>query len=286
MEGIIRFAKTEDIPALKSLWQSAFGDTPEGTLFYFARRHKNQNMLVYEMEGRPVAMLSMLPVTLNIAGQQLPGRYVFGVATDEKWRGKGISSQLLDRAHHHMRDMGAKAALLAPAEQSLFAFYEKRGYQTLFYADTATVRGADLLPYAGQCRDATLDEFASLRDAAFSDSQLYAQWDREALRYILASAKLYGSAVLYARDGDMEGCALVEPMDAGRVRVTDMALKGMMPLHFLAALHHAVRAEEYVLRVAEDLWPGATKQPLGMIHPLAKLPKLEGTPPYLALIKD
>lgn len=286
MEGLIRFARPSDIPALKSLWQKAFDDTPEGTLFYFARRHLPPNMLVYEAEGQPVAMLTMLPVTLHFAGEARPGRYIFAVATDEGFRGKGLSTRLLEAAHQHMRDQGDAAAVLAPAEKSLFSFYEKRGYQTTFYADHALIQGEDLPPYAGLCREATVQEHQALRDQAFAQSRLYVAWDEPALAYAMTSTRLYGGVTLYAQDGGMAGSALCEWLDDHRVRITDMALEGMLPLHLLAALHSRLQAKEYHLRVAEGLWPGADKQPLGMMYPLQPLPAAQGTPPYLALIKD
>ena len=286
MGGLIRFAVPEDVPQLKMLWQDAFEDTPQGTLFYFARRHRADNMLVYEQEDKPLGMLTMLPMQLRMGDVSLPARYIFAVATDKAARGRGISTKLLDAAHQHMLESGDAAAVLAPAEPSLFAFYQKRGYQTVFYADHAVVEAAQLPPYAGQCRDITKEEYQALRDAAFDSSRLFVRFDGEALAYIMASARLYGGRVLYAEDGDMKGAALCEWLDDDTVRITDMALLGMMPLHFLAAVQRELKAKCYHLRVQEGLWPVAERLPLGMLHPLQPLPQTEGTPPYLALIKD
>ena len=286
MEGLIRFAAPGDNPALKALWQQAFDDTPEGTLFYFARRHKPENTLLYAQGAEPLAMLTMLPITLDFAGRQLPGRYLFAVATREDARGRGLSTQLLEAAHRHMEGQGVAASVLAPAQASLFAFYEKRGYQTHFYADTITVPAGDIPPYAGQARELTAQDYLALRDSAFSASSLFVRWDEAALQYVLASTRLYGGLGLYAQDGDTRGCALCDPLEDGRVRVTDMALEGMMPLHLLAALHQRLNARAYELRVGEGLWPGARRQPLGMLCPLRPLPDTQGAPPYLALIKD
>ena len=55
--------------------------------------------------------------------------YIYGVATFKKYRGMGIAGMLLGKAHSRLKEMGYDAAILVPAEPSLFPFYEKIGYK-------------------------------------------------------------------------------------------------------------------------------------------------------------
>ena len=288
MDRVIRFAIPQDVPVLKTLWINSFGDTPQGTDLFFSQRHKNENMLVCAEDDVPVAMLSMLPVMLQYNAMPVSGRHIYGVGTDEKYRGQGISTNLLAAAHDWMRGRGDKAAVLAPANDTLFKFYEKRGYSTMFYSDQLTVPGSAIAeaPRGTLCRPATLEHFALFRDARHMSSALFVVWPEDALEYYMDFVKEYGGRVLYVRSRAGEGTAVCLPVGDKTVRVTDVSNLGLTPMEMLSALHTLMGAETYQMHLPEDSFPGAQKRPLGMLHPLGELPELDGDKPYLALIKD
>lgn len=288
MDRLIRFADSGDLPALKSLWMKSFGDTQSGTDFFFSARHENENMLVCAQNDVPIAMLSMLPVTLQYNAVPMKGRYIYGVATDEKYRGQGISTGLLDVAHEWMKEKGDKAAVLAPANDALFHFYEKRGYETIFYSDQVMVEKSEIAeaPPGTICRPATLEHFALFRNALHMSSALYVLWDEKALQYYMDFVEVYGGCVLYVRAHAGEGTAVCLPVSENTVRITDMSNLGLAPMEMLSALHTYIGADTYQLHLPEGSYAGARRKPLGMLYPLDELPRLEGEKPYLALIKD
>ena len=283
---MIRFALDSDREQLWALWEEAFGDTPEDTQDYFARRHQNDCMLVDVEDGEIAGMLSLLPVTLASQGREFPARYIYGVATRQSFRGQGISTRLMEYTHDFMKEQGEKAAILVPASPSLFDFYGKRGYKSVFFLDTAQVMAAQIpsSPIDGHVAPCDAAAFTRIRDKAFSSSGLYARWDKRAVDYAITSHSSSGGVLHFEALGG-EGCALWERQEDG-VLVRELALVNMDVHAALCLLHKALNAALYRLRLMPGSFPGAVSHPFGMIHWLIKEPELPGGPPYLALALD
>ncbi|MGI6238061.1 MAG: GNAT family N-acetyltransferase [Christensenellales bacterium] len=280
---MIRFAEKGDREALKRLWAEVFGDSPEAVDFYFEHRHSDEGMLVYEADGEIGGMLSILPMTLASGDAQLPGGYIYAVATAPAHRSRGIATQLLYAAHDWMRARGYAAAVLVPASPGLFDYYAKRGYRAAFYLDIRTHR-ADALPRfpeGGAYAPCDAQTYARIRDAAFASSALYARWDARAVSYAARTLEPVGGVLRLAL-GAGEGCAAWERETAGGVHVRELALRGIEVSDALAILHRALGAPHY--RVRHQAGEGAT--PFGMITWLAPAPKWAGGAPYLGLALD
>jgi len=284
---MIRQPRDSDLPELISLWQEAFGDAEEEAAFYFRLRHRHGNMLVMEKEGRIAGMLSMLPVTLTAKSFCIPGRYVFAVATKKENRGQGISTALLDAAHEAMRREGTAVSLLVPADDGLYAFYRKRGYQTAFYLHEIILSAEEISPSpaTGEVSLCGADEYFRIRSAAFTSSKLFAQWDRDALEFVRRSAEASGGALLRLRAGNAEAAAVCEVRE-GIVRVSELALDGFIWRDAMALIHRHFKAERYILRLPEGMLGRDSLRPFGMIRWLREPPQMEGSPPWLALAKD
>lgn len=283
---MIRFSLDSDLDQLKALWEEAFGDTPEDTEDYFARRHQNGCMLVDVRENEIAGMLSLLPVTLASQGREFPARYIYGVATKQSFRGRGISTQLMEYTHEFMKNRGEKAAILVPASPSLFDFYGKRGYKTVFFLDTIQVEANKIpsLPVGGRIGRCDIPAYTRLRDKAFSSSSLYARWDEHAVAYAVTSLSFPGG-LLHLEVSGGEGCALWERQEDG-ILVRDLALANMDVPMALSLLHRELNAPLYRLRLMPGCFPGASPLPFGMIRWLEAEPVLAGGPPYLSLALD
>ena len=284
---MIRFAKDEDHPQLKVLWNQVFGDSEAAIDFYFSNRHQNQNMLVYEVEEVIAGMLTMLPVQLAFGPEMHSGRYIYAVATAPAYRKQGISTQLLQHCHAYMKARGEMAAILAPASESLFAFYEKRGYETVFLIDSTTLHSSDLLPcpLEASCTSCLVQDFFRLRNAAFSDSSLFVRWGEDALEYIIRGAQAFGDGVYYFRTESGEGCAVCG-WRGQKIFIREIALLQIDIPTAVSVLHQTLGADEYVLRLPAGSLNGIVSQPFGMIHYLGDAHLLKGKPPYLSLVLD
>jgi len=224
-----------------ALWSACFGDPPGALAAYFNLRHRDEYMPVWAQDGAIVGMLSMLPVALRVGGASYPGRYVFAVATDPAWRGRGISTQLLAFAHDWMRQNGVRLSALVPADQGLFDFYGRRGYKTYFYQRRLSLSPAELpLPPVG-ARVARCDAAAWLeaRDRAF-EACPFVRWGEDALAFMMNDEWLDGGGV--ARVDTPTGRAIAAwDWDGDQAVVRELALQGLAAPQALAALHELTR---------------------------------------------
>ncbi len=297
---MIRLSRPEDLPQARALWMQAFHDSPEATDFYFAHRNRWQNLLVEVENDQLRGMLTMLPLDLWMAGQALPARYFFAIATDERFRGQGISTRLMAHAEDLARQQGCAAALLVPANAPLFDFYGKRGYATTFHYDRLELT-PDLLPPCpdgAQLLPCTAEHMLRLRNAAFGGSRLYARWGLEALTYVERAATVYEAPLLRFEMQGGEGYAYAE-WEGEALVIKDLALQNLSVPQALAIVHGQLGAPRYVVRLAEGVGQAALDEleqtagtgclvsaPFGMLKPLMPLPQAQGTAPYLSLGKD
>lgn len=286
---MIRFAEDKDQSQVKTLWRDVFGDSAEAIDFYFSNRHENQNMLVAEEDGVITGMLTMLPLLLGFGQVMRPGRYIYAVATAPAYRNQGISTQLLVYCHTYMAKNKETAAVLTPASDSLFVFYEKRGYKTVFYNNSITLVSSELpqCPHDAVCTLCDVEDFYRIRDAYFSDSLLFVRWGKEQLAYISKSAQAFGDGVYHFRTETGEGYAFCGWRGPG-IYIREIALLHMELSAAISILHHTLGASEYEIFLPEGSIEGNTPSPFGMIHYLEDAPVSEGSgkPPYLALVLD
>lgn len=132
---IIDRPHTADIPALRQLWKQAFGDS-DSFLDGFFRTSFSPNRC------RCVTLSGQLTAALYWFDCQWEGKkvaYLYAVATDEKFRGKGLCRALMEDTHRHLKTLGYAGAALVPGNEDLFALYEKLGYTAFCPTQTVTV---------------------------------------------------------------------------------------------------------------------------------------------------
>ncbi len=123
-----RRMKLDETEAVRVLWQETFGDTKQEATNYLLNFVGPDNIFLALHNGRVCAMLSAVPCTL--LGQK--GVYFFALATAKEHRGKGVMQTLMQCAKENCKRQGATFCCLVPASRSLFFYYEKNGFQTLY----------------------------------------------------------------------------------------------------------------------------------------------------------
>lgn len=114
------------------MWKICFEDTDEYMDIFFSKKYKEQNTLIYFEEGEAVASLQMLPYTITFYGVNIPFAYLAGLCTLPQHRQKGYMSRLVLEAHKIIAERNIPLAILIPAEDSLYNFYERYGYTQVF----------------------------------------------------------------------------------------------------------------------------------------------------------
>ena len=114
----------DQIPALKRLWQQAFGDTDDFLDSFYSTAYAPDRCLCILLEDRPAAALYWLDCTL----QEHKLAYIYAVVTDPAYRGRGLCRVLMESTHDLLRRRGYAGAVLVPQQEGLRAMYAGMGY--------------------------------------------------------------------------------------------------------------------------------------------------------------
>lgn len=136
---MIQFANKNTAAEVRSMWKICFEDTEEYMDLYFSRQYKNENTLIYWMDNRAVASLQMLPYSIRLYGEVIPFYYLAGLCTLPEYRNKGYMGKLIRESFSIMKERGIALSILVPAEDWLFGYYEKYGFETTFDKGTKDI---------------------------------------------------------------------------------------------------------------------------------------------------
>lgn len=116
-----------DEAACKRLWLACFGDDEEFVDAFLIRYYDARRMLAATEKGVVRAMLHLVPFTSGM-GRAV---YLYGIATDPAFRGRGLASRLLREALRRCDAAGIATTLLVPAsgEPRLRDFYARFGFE-------------------------------------------------------------------------------------------------------------------------------------------------------------
>lgn len=145
--------RMEEDGQLRELFTEAFTD-PWFTELFFSRGYSPERCFVAAENG---ILAAMHWFDCDLKGKK--AAYVYGIATFEAQRGKGIGSRLIRVGLEYLKTQGYEAVLLVPAEESLFGYYERFGFSAVSSIREETVTAGAPLPI----RKLTISEYAELR---------------------------------------------------------------------------------------------------------------------------
>lgn len=151
----MRLAVPADQPALSALWAACFEEPREVAEVFFSRLW--EEIAVFTNDN-VTTMATVMPVFW----QGKKASYFYAVATAPEMRGCGLCRRLLAWAENFLLEQGSSYALLVPASPSLFSFYGKLGYETVFFSETRTYAAQKGL--AVPIRPVPSETYAALRD--------------------------------------------------------------------------------------------------------------------------
>ncbi|MFV0420418.1 MAG: GNAT family N-acetyltransferase [Dysgonomonas sp.] len=132
---MIQFANEHTAPLVRQMWKTCFEDTDEFLDIYFHYKYRNENTLIYFDGNKAVASLQMLPYSITFYKETIPFAYLAGLCTLPEYRNKGYMAKLINEAHHIIAQRNIHLSILIPAEDWLYGFYEKYGYEQVFERD-------------------------------------------------------------------------------------------------------------------------------------------------------
>lgn len=119
------YPKKSHIPQLKHLWKEAFGDGDKFLVDFFTTAFDSRRSRCIFDGEIPVAMVYWFDIFCH----GVPMAYLYAVAVDSRYRGRGFCRQLLTDTHRCLQTSGYAGALLVPADESLRKMYATMGYR-------------------------------------------------------------------------------------------------------------------------------------------------------------
>lgn len=133
---MIQFANKNTASEVRSMWKTCFDDTEQYMDLYFCQQYRDENTLIYLVDNKAVASLQMIPYSIRFYGEVLPFYYLAGLCTLPKYRNKGYMGKLIHASFAVMQERNIPLSILVPAEEWLFGYYEKYGFEKTFEKST------------------------------------------------------------------------------------------------------------------------------------------------------
>ncbi len=239
MDMTINEPKISHVPALRALFADSFGESEEFLDLFFETAFAPSRSRITTEDGRLLASLFWFDCELR--GRKIA--YIYGVSTAREYRGKGICSALMTDTHTHLMSLGYAAAILVPAEPSLFDFYARLGYKTASGLKEFAVNTSDT-PIA--LSEISAEEYAALRPKYLPEGGV--NESNELIKMLSATAKLYTG----------EGFLLSARIAGDRLSGIELLGDTDKAPHILAALG----IKSGIFRTAGDALPFAAYLPL------------------------
>lgn len=152
----IDFPAPEEICGLRTLWQASFGDDDAFLDIFFASAFSPRRCRRVTVDGRLAAMLYWFDISCR--DQKMA--YLYAVATDPEFRGRGLCRELMEDTHRLLTAEGYAGAVLVPDGEDLSRMYEKMGYRFCApVAEFTCAAGGAPVPI----RTVSREEYARLR---------------------------------------------------------------------------------------------------------------------------
>ena len=196
---MIRLSVSADRNGIINLWHEAFGDSVEAIELFLNNRYIPENTVVAEENGKIASMLFLLEGKLFVDSVIYNAYYLYAAATLKEFRGRGLMAEMLDFSRNLAKERNVDLICLKPAEDSLYDYYGKFGYKSVFSSKIITV---NQILDSDNCRinsEAETDYF-TVRDNVFSIYNRFV-WDNEAIKYAIKQHKYYEGSVISGCNG-------------------------------------------------------------------------------------
>lgn len=135
---------------LKHLWRTCFDDEESFIEHFFQAVYQEKYVRFLEENGTIYCALYRIPYIFSYYGTQVPATYIYAVGTLPEYRNRGAMKQLLQQTLQELQAEGNAFAFLIPAEDWLYNYYQRYGFQEAFYFGEACFQQENhVLPSSG-----------------------------------------------------------------------------------------------------------------------------------------
>ncbi|HHV50457.1 MAG TPA: GNAT family N-acetyltransferase [Clostridiales bacterium] len=262
---MLAFADAGMSDDILKIWQDAFPeDRPEDARRFLSKFLSPDKCAVWLEGGKPVSMTFMLPAKLVVNGQPcLNLIYIYAAATLSAYRGRGIFGRLLTQVHEYLKASNIDATFLHPAEDGLYGYYKRFGYQEYFKVCTETVAADRLQGMAYEKPEKIYKYSPETRNGLLESFPVWVEWPEELVFLAAENALQAGGEVVTIPGGE----AVCEPFE-GRVFIREWLCRPEYEDMLLNAVNSRFPGREILLRRPVKPDEECKGEKFGMICPL------------------
>lgn len=198
---MIEFATENDFQAIIRLWHRSFGDNDMYIERFLNMLFNSKNCLIYRETSSILSMLFLLDSKIVSNASIYPAYYVYAACTAPENRGQGIMSKLLKYAIDYSAREGKDFLCLAPADEHLFEYYSRFGFNKLFKRKEFTLSRSimsQLSEDGAQPTMPSIEEVKLLRDQTLSTGNSLL-WNEDIIEYAIEENKLSGGENIFVQ---------------------------------------------------------------------------------------
>lgn len=203
----VRKLKPEEHIRTRKLWETIFReDTSEFLDYYYSVKTAENEIYVIEDAGEIVSMLHLNPYQMRIGQQIYQTHYIVAVATDERYRRRGLMAQLLNHVLQVMEERGEPFTFLMPASE---AIYKPFGFEFIYEQKRCKIigeRDANKKTNFFLAEESDCKAIADFANNFLSDYEVVAWRNEDYYKVLLhEQASENGGILLAKRNGRIEG---------------------------------------------------------------------------------
>lgn len=201
--GDVRRLNREEHILTRPLWERIFTeDSKEFLDYYYSVKTKENEIYVIEDGNVIVAMLHLNPYQMRIGQEIYDTHYIVAVATDERFRRRGLMARLMNHVLQEMTERNEPFTFLMPANE---AYYKPFGFQTVLQKEDVGICGSDgLTEQLVFCKACEMD-CKAMADYANRYLKKYGVATHRTERYyltLLTEHTCEGGGILLIKEGD------------------------------------------------------------------------------------
>lgn len=244
----VRKLEKEEHIRTRKLWEEIFAeDSKEFLDYYYSVKVRDNEIYVIEDGEDIVSMLHLNPYHMRVGKQIYGTHYIVAVATDERYRRKGLMAKLLNYAMDIMKGRNEPFTFLMPASE---AIYKPFGFEFVYEQEFGDFFGSNKADIDTEFRLADRDDCKMIADFAneFLKGKDVVAW-RDAHYYetlLLEHQSENGGILLAKEDDKITGVFCFYGGEKKEIREPLFYEEGIL----LAAIHHLTRTETECVRCA------------------------------------
>lgn len=125
---------------LKELWHTVFGDDYDYINLFFKKEYSLCDTFAEVIDGKIVSVLYLLNCRIDFNSETYKGKYLYAAATHPDYRSRGLMGKLINEALDYCKNASDTDFIsLVPANDGLYDYYGKFGFETALYRYETTV---------------------------------------------------------------------------------------------------------------------------------------------------